>query len=292
MQTNYWEGRKTERNLIIVAMFMGAALFLGFLAVIATAVTANQSSQPGITVSGEKGDGANVSSGQANIETSLTGDAIDLPQINGNYSWWAQVATNQLNRSVVEATMQTFQKYGISTRGNAVYGTCGENAIAMDMNYLDKVYGRNPVQVEDVIRMSGNKGLIYSDGSLSMEKESEIATNYGFKVYGRDAHLIGQTGYALTENDVIKFTKLGYPVSVAVRVTDKGLNPDRQADVTHSILVIGVDDSANMVTIISSQLDLHTTADSAIRPQQVPLKLFLSSWLLSDNAGLGFVIYR
>jgi hypothetical protein len=217
---------------------------------------------------------------------------VDLPPIKGDSNWWSEVAVNQFNPSTVEAARKSFEGHGINIQENNLFGTCAESTITMNMNYLNKIYGRESAKIEDVIWMAGEKNLIYSDGGLSTENEARLAEIYGYKIFGRDARVLENTGYALTFDDLVKFVRLGYPVDVSVRSNAAGLNPDPNADINHAILVIGIDDNANTVTYISSQSPSISKENSEIRPRKASFETFRNAWAVNGIAGLGFVMYR
>jgi len=227
-------------------------------------------------------------------EEVLNQKSIDLTQIQGDMNWWKEIAINQNNLSSRNAALTTFQAHGISVTENDLSGTCAESAVAMNINYLNRFYGVGPVNVEDVIRMAGAKNLIYADGGVSIEGQSVLAKSYGYRVYGRDAKVIGYEGYALTFADIQTFTGLGYPVNVSLRITSSGLNTNNDDVVNHALLVLKTDPLFQTVTYISSaQAGLASVENSAITPQQVSYDTFKKAWRIGQNdIGLGFVMYR
>jgi hypothetical protein len=295
MPSDAFKNRKIQKYLWLVSIILGALLLPGCSGVMPINPLPTPDAPPYIQALTVFAQGVaednTVNPGLAKI---LAEKPLELPPIQGNIRWWKDLAVNQNNPSVMAAAKKTFLAHNISITENDLSGTCAESSVAMNINYLNRIHALEPVRVEDVISMAGDKNLIYADGGLSIEGQTILAKSYGYQVYGRDAKGIGYEGYVLTFADIQKYTQLGYPVNVSLRITDKELNTNTGDAINHSLLVLKTDALFQTVTFISSsQAGLTSAENSAITTQQASFETFKKAWYIGkDDLGLGFVMYR
>ena len=295
MHPFYFENRKAQKYFWIGLVHLIPLLLMGCSGILPANPQITQNASQSIHVitvymQGVAEDNA-VNPGVSKL---LAEKSIDLPQIHGDMNWWKDLAVNQNSPSSIAATQKTFLAHGISMSENDLSGTCAESSVAMNINYLDRIYGLNPVRVEDVIWTAGEKDLISADGGISIDGQAALAQNYGYRVFGRSANAIGYEGFVLTFDDIQKYTQLGYPVNVNLRINRSGLSRNNEDAINHSLLVLKTDFIFQTVTFISSsQAGLPSTDNRAITIQQASFETFKKAWAINQSdVGLGFVIYR
>lgn len=188
---------------------------------------------------------------------------------------WRVKNEQQYTEEHLAITRKIFVRYGLPSGDASVGNTCAVSSATTLLRYWLK-----SIDYAGVLETAARQKMIYSDGSVDFDALPSLIEAYGLKVTGRPAHYAGYRGYALTWDDLKKYTDQGYPVMVAVRAGQKGLLANRKSDINHMILVIHV---GNKVRVV----DPASPNDW----DDVPTDRFRFAWEIEPTIGLGFIAY-
>lgn len=214
---------------------------------------------------------------------------IALTAVTPDIDWLAGESINQIHPSILQAARETFQNNGYPY-GNP-YNMCGEAAITLAMNYVNHNLGiHESLDAEEIIHLVGdNRWFSSYDGLLDFDGLSYIAARYGLSTYSENGAGI------MTEEQVLEFLRLGYPVIPLTRYTynaNKDYYMTSAAPLDHFITLVGYDEETDTILMMNSHPSFRLNGHGDVQVERISRSFFMDAWKFDEERGYAVGVYK